>query len=551
MVSEKVEELKNLIKDGYKIISIKFFIEKPNTEEQNEKVEIQLVNGKNEKILSVENDREFTTFSAHFEKFEDGYGNAIFLYVEDLDAYNKEIEKQYKLAERPEKECEISIGNKKLIEQFIYYLTKSGSNQPLAISSFSISIPKNSHFESIDFRDQILIKESESGNIVFNGHIYNVSYRDDTAMFLCREGPKVLHSQNSTFELLNPDFQGAVEALNFISESVGIKINGRFSPNFNERYFTIICPVLNLNIPNSFSIGDVNFYNSEQSEDDKFIENSKHGKVDYGWSIKNNVRAKTIIKAKSFFEAIQIGFSKISRTVDFIRLRVDISFPFQSRDKLNLLPFNFQKQYSRFELTTQVYCRDNSAKHALITDMNISIGHPLIFLYDPDEYFVEFYEKFKNILSKSPLALTKKELGIISALHWLSLAINTTNRLDKLLYLWNSLEFIVSESKTEKKFNENDKEAIRNKIKELVLNAEQLKIIEDKIQRLNESPLMVRLQNELYRNNIDLSPNELEILKKMRKFRNFAIHGKTINEINNEEIEKFASIIERLVVSTI
>lgn len=37
--------------------------------------------------------------------------------------------------------------------------------------------------------------------------------------------------------------------------------------------------------------------------------------------------------------------------------------------------------------------------------MDISIGHPLTFLYDPDEYFVGFYEKFKNILSKQELTL--------------------------------------------------------------------------------------------------------------------------------------------------
>ncbi|MFZ3060807.1 MAG: hypothetical protein WA102_13855 [Candidatus Methanoperedens sp.] len=550
MASENVEELKNLIKDGYKIISINISFEKPNTEEQKEKVEIKLVNGKNEKILSVENDRAFTIFSSHFQRFEDGYGNPIFLYVEDLDAYYKEIETQYTLADQPK--CEISIGSRKLIEPFLSYLIKPGPSQPHGKASFSISILKNSHFKNIDFRDQILIKELDTDNIIFNGHVYNVFYRDGIATFLCRGGPKILHIQKLNLELLNLDFQGGVEALNFLSESVGIKINVPFrnKPNFNERNFSIICPILNLNIPNSFSISDVTFFNSGQSEDDKIIENSKHGKVDYRWNTKN-VRAKTIIKAKSFFEAIQIGFSKISRTVDFIRLRVDHSFPFQINDKLNPLSFNIEKQYSRFELTTQVYCRDNSTKHALITDMDILIGHPLFFLYDPDEYFVEFYEKFKNIISKSTQELTKKESGIVSSLHWLSLAINTTNRLDKLLYLWNALEFIVSESKTKEKFNKSNKKAIINKIKELDLTVEQIEIIEEKIQQLNESPLMIKLRNEIYRNNIDLDPNELEILKKLRKIRNDVIHGKTINEINTEELEKFISIIERLLVSII
>ena len=147
--------------------------------------------------------------------------------------------------------------------------------------------------------------------------------------------------------------------------------------------------------------------------------------------------------------------------------------------------------------------------------------------------------------------LTKKESGIIYALHWLSLAINTTNRLDKLFYLWNALEFIVSESKPENKFKDRDKKAIKNKIKEIDLTAEQIKIITEKIDRLNEPPLMAKLRNEIYRNKIDFDPNELKVLNKMRRLRNAVIHGDAINDINIEEIEKFISIIERLLVSTI
>lgn len=179
------------------------------------------------------------------------------------------------------------------------------------------------------------------------------------------------------------------------------------------------------------------------------------------------------------------------------------------------------------------------------------VGHPLIFQYNPEEYFVGFNEKFKNILSKSPQEMVRKELCIVASLHWLSLALNNNNQLDKLLYLWNALEFIVSESKLEQKFNKNDRQAIRNKISELNLSPEQLKIIEEKIQQLNDSPLMVKVQNELYRKNIELDQNELEVLKKLRKLRNDVIHGKTIEKINYEEVEKFISIIERLLLFTI
>ena len=62
---------------------------------------------------------------------------------------------------------------------------------------------------------------------------------------------------------------------------------------------------------------------------------------------------------------------------------------------------------------------------------------------------------------------------------------------------------------------------------------------------------MVKVQNELYLHNIELDQKELELLKKLRKLRNDVIHGKAIEKINYEDIEKFISIIERLLLSTV
>ena len=148
MPSENVQKLKNLIREGYKIHSISLSVKN-----QVEKVEILLVHGKEKKIMAVENDDEFTNFSFHFKRFEDSYGNPIFLYVEDLDAYNKEVEKQSKMGKPPKKNYEISIGGRKLIEPFLFQLIKAGPGQPLGEANFDIKISKNNHFKDLDFRE--------------------------------------------------------------------------------------------------------------------------------------------------------------------------------------------------------------------------------------------------------------------------------------------------------------------------------------------------------------------------------------------------------------
>ena len=545
MPSENVQKLKNLIIEGYKIHSISLSVKN-----QVEKVEILLVHGKEKKIMAVENDDEFTNFSFHFKPFEDSYGNPIFRYVEDLDAYNKEVEKQSKMGKPPKKNYETSIGGRKLIEPFLFHLIKAGPGQPLGEANFDIKISKNNHFKDLDFRDPAIVKDFDLSEVVFTGQVHKVLYDADTARFICRGGPASLHIQKLKVEFIN---FSRVEALNFLTESAGIKSNFHSGPkpNFKKRLFTIICPLLNLKIPNTFTIGDVTFYYSEHNDDDKIIESSDTCKRNAKWD-KNNVRAKTVVEATSFIKAIQIGYRKISQIVDWIRLRVDISFPYYQRNThINPLSFNFQKQYSRFELTTQIYCRENNTKNACIYDLNVKIGHPLVFQYDPEEYFAGIYKKFKHMLSKSQQEMSKEELRIVSSLHWLSLAINSNKSLDKLLYLWTALEFILSESKLEKKFNGRDREEIRGKIMELNLNNEQLKIIKAKIEQLNDPPLMVTIQNELDKNKIKLERDELEVLKKMRKLRNDVIHGKASGEIGDEDIEKFISIVERLLVSIV
>ena len=545
MPSENVQKLKNLIGEGYKIHSISLSVKN-----QVEKVEILLVHEREKKIMAVENDDEFMNFSFHFKPFEDSYGNPIFRYVEDLDAYNKEVEKQSKMGKPPNKNYEISIGGRKLIEPFLFQLIKAGPGQPLGEANFDIKISKNNHFKDLDFRDPAIVKDFDLSEVVFTGQVHKVLYDADTARFICRGGPASLHIQKLKVEFIN---FSRVEALNFLTESAGIKSNFHSGPkpNFKKRLFTIMCPLLNLKIPNTFTIGDVTFYYSEHNDDDKIIESSNSGKLNAKWD-KNNVMAKTVVEATSFLKAIQIGYSKISQIVDWIRLRVDISFPYYQRNThINPLSFNFQKQYSRFELTTQIYCRENNTKSACIYDLNVKIGHPLVFQYDPEDYFAGIYKKFKHMLSKSQQEMSKEELRIVSSLHWLSLAINSNKSLDKLLYLWTALEFILSESKLEKKFNESDREEIRRKIKELNLNNEQLEIIEAKIEQLNNPPLMVTIQNELDKNKIKLERDELEVLKKMRKLRNDVIHGKASGEIGDEDIGKFISIVERLLVSIV
>jgi hypothetical protein len=117
------------------------------------------------------------------------------------------------------------------------------------------------------------------------------------------------------------------------------------------------------------------------------------------------------------------------------------------------------------------------------------------------------------------------------------------------------VEFAVSGIPAEKKFNQLDIEQIKSNIKDEVnrtpLSDEQYEILEDKIDQLNNAPLMARLRDFVSKNSIPFDDSEFKLIQLARKKRNDIEHGKGNVEIKRYELEKLQSLTERIILAKI
>lgn len=501
-----------------------------------------------EKIVSV-NEEDFFDYIRHFKEVEDGYGNLVFMFIENLEEYEKRMKKLPDYT--PVRDAYyIKVGERLLNKDItMTLLQKPGPGVQLARAHFFVKTSSNPEFQKVDLRDQVTIYTKDKDEPVYKGNVNHLVHGKDIAYFECEIGPRSLRVGKINAEFI--DFR-SFDTLYFLTRMSGLT----FIPppevkiNLSPRDFIVITPIRDLIIKDTFEFGGVEFYSVFNSKDDHIIRKSNMARRELDWG-SNFPRAKVVVKAPSHFDAIKIGYSKIREVLNWFALRNDLTFPVVDElgDK-SIVGFNYFKYYSRVRLSPMVYCREMGTNHVCLFDTRELVGNILSIEYDPNEYFKPTKKLFEPIISKTRDSLVQEEKNILLSLHWLARSIHEGNNIDRLLDLWTSLEFIVSRTKCKLFFNKKQKKLIFDKVKELSLQEKQLKILKDKIARLNDAPLMEKVRLFAERHRIDFRDGEWNLLRKMRRKRNDIIHGKKETDVPNEEIEKLRGMIERILLAS-
>ncbi|MFW5852963.1 MAG: hypothetical protein ACOCUR_02950, partial [Nanoarchaeota archaeon] len=92
-MDDNVKTMKKLLEKGYKIIShnIKFSRDESGTEVMIDTIKLKTDN--DEQTISSTNSKEFFDYIKHFVRMIDKYENIEFVYIDDLEQYNKNISK--------------------------------------------------------------------------------------------------------------------------------------------------------------------------------------------------------------------------------------------------------------------------------------------------------------------------------------------------------------------------------------------------------------------------------------------------------------------------
>lgn len=552
MISE-IQEAKKVIE----LLNSGFEIKKINTSfspgQSEITTKISLTNGI--KSIEITGGTEFSIFASKFKKVIDNYNNYKFVYLEEND--NKiAAENTSKVYEPLNKNFKFCISGYDFIEgvKVDNFLKSIPSSMGFTHANvcLDMEMPQNLAFKDIDFKDEVLLIDIESEKIVFRGYVEEYTSSNHLAFLRLRDQMLKMEIGKTTMEFyqISPadqfqivlDHSNSDYSLNLEFKPVGIE------HNTNTRKFIVITPIHNLIIDNILKIGSVCFYQEHNSIDDRFIRNSELVRNDDDWN-GNFPRAKVIVEANNYYSAAKIGYKNISTAIDILALRSDLAFPKIPLPKETDFVFNHYQHYSRVLLSEWVYCRDTTSPQQghIITKLNSVIDNQLSLPHDSQRYMNNLEKIFERLITNEDLS--QEEDNFIQSLHWLRRAIQTNNKKDKLMDLWTSFEFLISGSPDPEMFSKQEKKKLRRLVdlnKEL--SDSQIKLLKNAINNINFSPLMKKFESLLSEIGLQFSEWEMGVIRSSRNNRNSLIHGRKDVELNDYELDKMTSIIEKLLI---
>jgi len=544
-MDKNIEIIEDLLEKGYKISEHQInFRKEKNKDILEDKVTLKKEN--DVKVISSINSKEFFEYIHHFKKAKDKYDNFEFIYINDIEQYEKRIKKEENHMVMKDHHI-LKISGREFSEEIMtMYLKPSGPNNPRGFAEFWIDLEKNPDFCNVDFKDELEVYDKNK-QLIFRGYIKNYESSDKTGFIFSQDMTLRMEHEKISVEFNN---MSPADSISIVTQSAGLNFNPHGIPyNTDERDFIIIMPIQNLIINQSFNIANVEFYQKFDTLDDSLIRKSETGRKDALWN-GNFPRAKITTRAKEFLEAIKKGHNAISKAVDIISLRTDMSFPsLKIKEVNNIFVFSYYKHLSKVKIPTRVYCREANSQANVFFNTESLKENVLSLEFEPKQYFEDIGLLFSNLISKENPS--QEESNILQVIHWLRRAIQEGNKKDKLIDLWTAFEFLISGVKSNELFTKSDKLELKKIISKTYLNSKQRDALDSKIDMLNDSPLLEKFRLLIESLNLSFSQDEFNILKKTRDKRNDLIHGRKDILIEDFELNKLRTIIEKVVIQKV
>jgi hypothetical protein len=541
--SANVLQLKTLLRDCWKINSLSLRI---GSAPDRERVHVVLEREGKKTHMDVTNDSEFTLYTLHFKKFEDNYGNFEFIYVDDLKEYDRRIDELVKKGLVPKRPYKITIGDVELLNAHLAHLLAAGlGGAHVSVASFFVPLDKNPAFLQVDFRDEVTITWTDSGQTAFKGYAHEVSCGETAAVLLCYGSTRRFFQTRLTSELVavKPS-----DSLYFVAMSGGLEtaFTGVPRPELSLRSFKVIFPIGGLVIPCNFRIEQVVFTKDIQKELSQTLRNAKTlSKAPW-----NTVSAFAIasLESRHFLEALTNGEKMVKRAVDWIQFRTDISIPsVKEAGEKRMLSYNMNKSYSKCFLIPYGLAIDSKTGGAIFNLLNIQSGHPLVFNYDPNGFFEPLAPVWEKLQQLGKVSNSNVQ-PLYEALNWFMQSFEVESLTDNLLQLWMAFEFICSGQKVPPLVQDTNIENCVSSIRAIGLSELEEESIIRNIRQVNDPALMAKWELLLKDLGITLSAQEQRLISRLRTERNRIIHGKSTRKLLIEELEKFRSILERVFI---
>lgn len=345
------------------------------------------------------------------------------------------------------------------------------------------------------------------------------------------------------------------EISDFIASSAGFFNSVSFSEvEPTECWYTIIIPIIGLQITEEFGVGCVEFCTEKNSEIKRAIEYNGDFKAFTAFALVhvNNVK---------MFSAFWSARKQIEQALDLLVsvLKDDSIYSIHSLSN-HLANREIDCFEAKVFLSSLVYIESP------LNDARLACNHALSNNNTKLLVTKQFIEH-KNELEKAELLLMKANgtndkniTPLFNSLKWVRKSWDTDDFDDKIIYSIIALEFIVSKEPNVPMLDSTIRGQCTQAIREIVckscvdLNDKEqfLQDITDKFNRAyTETPFMLKLQNLIARLNIPVSKDEMDLIKKARKQRNGIVHGRDNSHLPTDDVYKLCACISRIALNKI
>ena len=161
-------------------------------------------------------------------------------------------------------------------------------------------------------------------------------------------------------------------------------------------------------------------------------------------------------------------------------------------------------------------------------------------------------EQLQALFQKEFNSLSDKERSVMHALHWLRWARDEDTETNKLMYLWNTIEFLCAASKAPRLFSKEERESISKLTCGIISDSDPSK--ERKLDRLqwlvsdlNNPSIRLKLEALVQIEGIAISEKEWALIKLSREKRNDLIHGKSDVHFSENDATKLSFIVSKII----
>lgn len=247
-----------------------------------------------------------------------------------------------------------------------------------------------------------------------------------------------------------------------------------------------------------------------------------------GMFLSSGVWAVLSTTATMLLEAERVGVATIEGQLD--RLTLEAQYSLGAAPDGTVIPFDRVSLFADPTAETLVLVRGRTTPRSWLRSLRMPPFRPAV-------------GARRLVLPTPPVG---RDARFDEALRAWRRATRATDKIESATALWEAIEFYAAAANVPTMFSAEEIRSAKRALAALPLTPGQLDRLNDVVGSANSSPLMVRVQSALDADRVPYSRAELDVLRRLRKYRNDFTHGRARAEPSTDDLDLAKGIVNRM-----